>query len=122
MLARNTIVSSLTFAVGLAVLWLLVEMLGVAKVPAAAISFMAATTIHYMFGRAWIFRGTDRGVAAGYAFFLINAGLGLVLTTGLFALLLAFTPIHYLAARILVSVVAGLAMFGLNAVLNFRRL
>ena len=40
----------------------------------------------------------------------------------LFDALVRFTPIHYLVARVIVSVFAGLVMFLLNAVLNFRRL
>ena len=39
----------------------------------------------------------------------------------LFAALLKWTAIHYLVARVIVSVFAGLAMFVLNAVLNFRQ-
>ncbi len=122
MLGRNTVVSCFTFLLGLLLLWLLVERAGLAKVPAAALSFLFSTTLHYVFGRTWIFRGTERGVAQGYVYFLINAGVGLALTTGLFAAVIALSDIHYLAARVLVSVVAGLAMFLLNATLNFRRL
>lgn len=122
MLGRNTVVSCCTFVAGLLLLWLLVEKVGLAKVPAAALSFLFATTLHYVFGRTWIFRGTERGVAAGYVYFLINAGLGLVVTTTLFAAMIELTSINYLVARVLVSVVAGLAMFLLNAILNFRRL
>lgn len=122
MLGRNTVVSCCTFVLGLVLLWLLVERLGLGKVPSAALSFLCATTLHYVFGRTWIFRGTERSVAAGYAYFLINAGIGLVVTTTLFALMIEFTSINYLIARVLVSVVAGLLMFLLNALLNFRRL
>jgi hypothetical protein len=43
-------------------------------------------------------------------------------TVALFALLTKLTPLHYLAARTLVSVIAGLAMFLSNAILNFKRL
>jgi hypothetical protein len=35
---------------------------------------------------------------------------------------LRWTPVHYLVARVLVSVVAGLAMFLSNAIWNFKRL
>ncbi len=122
MLGRNTVVSTGAFLVGLGVLWLLVEQAGVAKVPATGVSFIVATSLHYVFGRTWIFAGTQRGVASGYAYFLINAGIGFVVTTGLFALLIAVTPIHYMVVRILVSLVAGLVMFLLNALFNFRRL
>lgn len=122
MLGRNTIVSCCTFVSGLVVLWLLVEEFGMAKVPAAALSFLFATTLHYIFGRTWIFRGTERALAAGYVYFLVNAGVGLAVTTILFAALIALTSINYLVARVLVSVAAGLLMFLLNAILNFRRL
>ncbi len=120
LLVRNTVVSCIVFALGLALLWALVEKLGFDKLVAAAAAFLAANTLHYVFGRTWIYRGTERGVALGYAFFLVNTGVGLVITTLLFAAFLEWTSINYLVARVLVSLVAGLAMFLLNAVLNFR--
>lgn len=121
MLLRNTIVGTFVFLVGLGVLWGLVEWGKMGAVPAAAIGFLVSNSLHYVLGRTWIFRGTDRGVGAGYLFFLINAGLGMAITILLFAALLEWTPIHYLVARVIVSVFAGLAMFVLNAVLNFRQ-
>lgn len=122
MLARNTVVSCGVFAFDLALLWALVELGGMGKLLAAALAFIAANSIHYVFGRTWIFRGTERGVAAGYGYFLINAGVGLVVTMVLFAALIRWTPINYLVGRTLVSVVAGLTVFLLNAIWNFRRL
>ena len=122
MLLRNTAVSCLVFVFSLALLWLLVETMRFDKLLAAALSFVTASSVHYAFGRAWIFRGTERGVTAGYAYFLVNAGVGLVITVTLYAAFLRFTSINYLVARTIVSVFAGLAMFILNATLNFRRL
>jgi putative flippase GtrA len=122
LLARNTAVSLATFLFGLAVMWVLVELMGASKVFAAGISFLAATSLHYVFGRSWIFRGTERKAAAGYGYFLINAGIGLTVTVSLFAALVSWTPMSYLVARVLVSVFAGLVMFMLNAVLNFKQL
>jgi putative flippase GtrA len=122
MLVRNTIVSTLCFVFDLGLLWVLVRQMGMAKVPAAALGFVAANSVHYAFGRTWIFHGSDRGLGAGYVYFLINATVGLVVTVSLFALMLRYTPVNYIVARILVSVVAGLAVFVLNAMLNFRRL
>ena len=121
LLIRNTIVSCLVFAFGLALLWALVELAGMNKLAAAAVGFLASNSIHYVFGRTWIYRGTERGVASGYGYFLVNAGIGLVITIALFAAFLRWTPLHYLVARIVVSVFAGLAMFLLNAILNFKR-
>jgi len=60
--------------------------------------------------------------APGFAFFLVNAGLGLAVTEILFGAMVRHTEIHYMLARILVSVVAGLMIFLLNATLNFGRL
>jgi putative flippase GtrA len=121
MLVRNTVVSCFVFGIGLVVLWALVQFLGVPKVIAAGIGFVIANTLHYMLGRAWIFRGSDRGVGSGYALFLVNSGVGLLVTTVLYAALLAVTHMNYLVARALVSLVAGLVVFVLNAALNFRQ-
>jgi putative flippase GtrA len=121
MLARNTVVSCFCFAFDLLLLWGLVR-LGWGKLEAATLGFVAANTLHYGLGRTWIFRGTGRGVKAGYAFFLINAIVGLIVTMALYAAFLHYTPLNYIVARVLVSVFAGLTVFVLNAVLNFRRL
>jgi putative flippase GtrA len=121
MLVRNTVASTAVFAISLGVLWLLVEVAGMDKVLAAAIGFLVAQTVHYVLGRSWVYRGTDRGVAAGYAIFLATAALGLGITLGLFAALLRYTAINYLFARVIVSVFAGLAMFAINATVNFRK-
>lgn len=122
MLVRNTVVSCFAFAFDLALLWALVEYAGMGKLLAATIGFIAANTLHYVFAQSWIFRGTERGIAAGYFYFLVNAAIGLAVTIILFAAFLEWTAIHYVAARILVSVIAGLTVFLLNAMLNFRRL
>ena len=122
MLARNTVVSCAVFAFDLALLWVLVEFAHTDKVLAAALAFVAATSLHYGFCHSWIFSGTERGLASGYVYFLINAVIGLVITVALFAALVRWTPINYLVGRTFVSLVAGLTVFLLNAVFNFRRL
>ena len=121
MLWRNTVVSCSVFVIGLGVLYALVQWARFSEVPAAGIGFLTANTLHYVLGRAWIFRGTDRGRASGYALFLINAGVGLAVTMALYAALLELTSLHYLTARVIVSLFAGLVVFVLNAVFNFRQ-
>ncbi|MEZ5682012.1 MAG: GtrA family protein [Erythrobacter sp.] len=121
MLVRNTIVSTGVFLVGLGVLWLLVEHAHVDPVLATGLSFLIANSIHYVFGRAWIFAGSERKLTTGYALFLMNALVGLAVTVGLFWVLTEFTPMNYLVARVIVSVFAGLAVFALNATVNFRQ-
>lgn len=121
MLVRNTVVSTAVFLLGLGLLWLLVQKAGVDEVAAAGVSFLVANSLHYVLGRAWIFRGTERPVRSGYVFFLMNSAIGLAITVTMFAALLRLTGVHYLLARVIVSVFAGLAVFVLNATLNFRR-
>jgi hypothetical protein len=120
LLARNTVVSIGVFGFGLGLLWLLVED-GMAKLPAAALTFIAANTIHYVFGRTWIYHGTERKLAAGYAYFIVNSLVGLAVTLLLFAAFLGL-GMNYIVARIVTSLFAGLVLFVLNAVLNFRSL
>ena len=122
MLWRNTVVSTGVFLGGLGVLWLLVEKAGMNEVLATGISFVLANSVHYVFGRTWIFAGSDRKLATGYLIFLTNSIVGLAVTVGLFWVLTELTPMNYLVARVIVSVFAGLAVFGLNAVVNFRQL
>ena len=50
-----------------------------------------------------------------------DALAGLIVTMALFELLVRYTPIHYLLARAIVSLAAGLLIFVLNAVFNFRK-
>lgn len=103
-------------------MWFLVERLSADKIVAAGTSFLVATSLHYGFGRSWVFRGTERGLATGYGYFVINALIGLALTVSLFAALVSWTSINYLVARVIVSIFAGLVMFLLNARLNFKQL
>lgn len=119
-LARNTVVSTFVFAIDLALLWALVEKGGMEKVVAAAVAFIIANSLHYLFGRVWIFQGTERAPVTGYFYFLANAGVGMVITLLLFAAFVALLPAYYLIGRVLVSVVSGLTVFVLNAVFNFR--
>ena len=120
LLVRNSVVSVFVFAFDIALLFLLVERGGIETLTATTLAFIAANSLHYAVARLWIFAGTERHLGSGYVFFLTNALVGWLVTISLLALLLQFTPMHYLVARVLVSVFAGLAVFVLNAVFNFR--
>jgi putative flippase GtrA len=121
LLGRDALVSSATFAIGLALMWAFVEFAKIDETVAAAVSFAVGNSLHYAVARSWIYRGTSRGVAQGYGYFLANAGVGLLIMVLLFAALTGWTSMHYLIARALASIVAGSIIFVLNAVLNFRR-
>ena len=119
---RNTLASVVAFGIDLALLWMLVELSGLAYLAAAAIAFLVAMSVHYGLSRIWVFKGSRRGLATGYVYFLVNAGIGLVVTLAVFWALLEWLGIHYLFARLVASIIAGLLVFFLNAVFNFKAL
>jgi putative flippase GtrA len=122
LLGRDALVSSVTFALGLGLMWVFVELAKIDETVAAAVSFAVGNSLHYAVARLWVYRGTTRGLAQGYGYFLANAGIGLVIMVLLFAALTGWTSMHYLVARALASIAAGSIIFVLNAVFNFRRI
>jgi putative flippase GtrA len=119
---KNTIASAFVFGVDIALLWLLVEFVDLSYLPAAALAFLVAMSIHYVISRLWIFTESDRGIASGYFYFLINTGVGLVVTLATFWALINLLDFHYLLARVGASIVAGILVFVLNGVFNFKEI
>lgn len=122
MFGRNTVASTIAFALDLAILWGLVELAGFPRVPAAVVAFLIPMVVFYVLERQWVFAGTERGVAAGFVFFAVNVGIGFAVMLAVYWSLLLVTDIHYLIARVAASVANGVVMFVLNGVLNFKQL
>jgi putative flippase GtrA len=119
---RNTVASIVCFGIDVAILWVLVEFAGFTYLPGATVAFLIAMSIQYLISRVWVFRGTKQGVAKGYVWFLVNAGIGLVITLAVFAAFIWWVGVHYLIARLIASALAGIAVFFLNALFNFKEL
>ncbi len=122
MFGRNTVASSIAFALDLLILWGLVELLATPRVIAAVIAFLLPMILFYALSRTWVFPGTDRGVAIGFVYFLTNVGIGFVVMLGVFWALLELTELFYLLARVAASVVSGIVIFLLNGFFNFKQL
>jgi putative flippase GtrA len=122
MFGRNTVASTIAFALDLIILWSLVELLETPRVLAAVIAFIVPMTLFYVLSREWVFPGTNRGVAAGYIFFLVNIGIGFVVMLAVFIALINLTDAHYLVARVAGSIVSGILIFFLNGIFNFKQL
>ena len=113
MFGRHTVASTIAFALDLAILWSLVELAGIAHMPAAIIAFLLPMTLAYVLEREWVFPGTRRGVAKGYLYYAINVGIGTLLMLATFWALMEIAGFHYLIARVLASgVVAYHPAFG----------
>jgi putative flippase GtrA len=122
MFGRNTVASIITFSLDLAILWSLVELVGIPHVIAAVAAFIVPMILFYILERQWVFPGTNRNVATGFLYFMINVGIGFAAMLATFWALLEFTPLHYLLARVLASVVNGIVIFLLNGLFNFKQL
>jgi putative flippase GtrA len=122
MFGRNTVASSITFLLDLAILWALVEFASMPQMAAAAVAFVLPLILFYFLQRQWVFAGTERRVAEGLAYFSMNVAIAFLAMLAVFWVLLEFTALHYLLARLLASVVYGLLLFALNGRFNFKQL
>lgn len=118
--ARNAVSSGLCFAIDMALIWLMVSRLGVDKYVAVTLGFLVANSLNYGLARVWVFRESERGIFTGYVYYLTNALVGLAVILAGFALLTGVFELHYLAARVIVSLCSGTLVFVLNATLNFH--
>lgn len=118
--AGHSAAGAAAFVLDIALLWLLVEQAGWRYMPAAALAFVIAASLHYALARRFVYRGSGRGVRTGYALFLVNAAIGLAVTLGGLTLLVEWAGVPYLVARVLSSLKAGIVGFVLNAAFNFR--
>lgn len=117
---RNAVASTFCFLIDMALIWAMVSKLGVDKYVAVTIGFLTANALNYVLARLWVFKDSDRGLFSGYVLFLGNALIGLAIILGGFALLTGPIELHYLVARVVVSMCAGTIVFILNATLNFH--
>lgn len=118
--ARYALVGGGTFALDLAFIALMTELFGLPYYVSTAIGFPLAVSLNYFISRRFVFKGTQRRIHHGYAYFLGIALLGAtVVTTGV-TLLVIFAGMHYFPARILVACVVGMGNYLFNLYLNFR--
>lgn len=119
---KNAVASTASFLFDLLLISLMIERWGWNKLLAVCVGFILANALHYLLARAWIFRGSLRGIASGYIYFLGNSLLGLGIILALFAFLADGLGVPYLIARVIASLCAGTIVFILNATINFRQL
>lgn len=117
---RYAAVGVTTLAFDLLLLAAVIELGGVPYYAAVPLCFAIAVSINYLISRRHVFHGTKRGFHAGYAYFLLTAGMGAVLTTSGVAFLIEFFGVHYLPARLGVAGVVGMANYLFNLHFNFR--
>ncbi|MES2409773.1 MAG: GtrA family protein [Patescibacteria group bacterium] len=109
-----------TFIIDLSILWFLTDVAGVYYLLATLFAFLVGVTINYFASRHFVFKGTSRGVKKGYEYFLGIVSLGVILTLSIMYVLVNFTQLNILEARIITSGFIGIFNFLMNDTFNFK--
>ena len=117
---RYAVVGVTTLSFDLLLLFVVIEYGGIPYYAAVPLCFAIAVSINYLISRKHVFHGTTRNFHTGYAYFLLTAGMGALLTTSGVAFLIEFFGVHYLPARLGVAGVVGIANYLFNLHFNFR--
>ncbi len=117
---KYTAVGTSTFALDLALLFFLTDVLGVYYVFSAGIAFAIAVSLNYWLSREHVFPETERALESGYVIFLAIAGVGLFTVMGLMYLAVDVLGFSYILSRIIIAGFVGLWTYGMNLYVNFK--
>jgi putative flippase GtrA len=96
------------------------ELLRIPYYLATPFAFLIAVSLNYALSRSFVFRGTERPLHHGYAYFILIALAGALAITGAVYLLVTYLHLYYLVARIIVAGFVGMANYLANLHWNFR--
>lgn len=119
-LFKYALVGGSTFAFDLVILYAMTDLAGIPYYVSTPLAFVIAVSINYFVSRKFVFKGTQRHIHHGYAYFLGVAILGGLLISGAVAGLVTLFALHYLVARTLVACVVGLGNYLFNLHINFK--
>lgn len=109
-----------TFALDLALLFILTEVFAINYILASGVAFFFAVSLNYVVSRRMVFSETKRKALRGYVNFLLFAGMGMFLTMLGMYVLVSMYAFHYIAARILIAGFVGVWGYLLNLYINFK--
>jgi len=93
---------------------------GIWYLVAVGVTFIIGTTVQYFAVHLFVFKDSDREFKEGYAYFMLIAVIGLILTLGLviiFSYVLHMPPIR---ARIMTAIIVGIWNFVGNYFISFE--
>ena len=102
-----------------AVLWLLVESVHIAVVPATTAGFVVGAVVNYALNRRFVFASNASHVVALPKFLLV-AACGAVINGLAVAWLLAITDVHYLLIQLVATAAVLVWNFAANYLWTFR--
>lgn len=118
--SKYSLVGLGTFLFDLLLLYILTEFFGVNDVFAAGLAFWVAVSINYVLSRKYIFKGTTRGVGAGYVNFLLIVSIGSLVVMGGMYVLVTVLGFGLLISRVSIAIVTGIWNYLMNLFVNFK--
>ncbi len=109
-----------TLAGELSLTAMLLYVFSIPTLTAIGTGFFVSLSISYFIFRKYTFRGTKRGVAAGFIYFSIIAASGLLISIFGSNFLMTQFELAPLLARFLMAAPTGLCNFLINLVYNFK--
>lgn len=117
---RYSLIGGVTFLFDLALLFIMIDYLGINYVVAAGLGFSIAVSLNYAISRNFVFKGAEISYRKGYVNFILIAAFGVLLVMAGVYLLVSMFAVHYLVARVAVSGVSGLFNYLTNLYFNFK--
>ncbi|KND49717.1 MAG: hypothetical protein AB203_01365 [Parcubacteria bacterium C7867-008] len=117
---RYALVGGSTLTFDLILLYIATDIYGVPYYISTPIAFLIAVSLNYVISRRFVFKGTERRMHHGYAYFMTIGFIGSLLTTGLVTIVVSTTGLYYLYARFIVATIIGLGNYLFNLYVNFR--
>lgn len=109
-----------TFLFDIALLATLLLLTDLHYLLAVSISFVTAVSLNFTISYTWVFRGTQRKVATGYAFFFSIAAIDIAIIAILVSFFVSTLGSGVLITRILVGCLVGILNFLINTFFNFK--
>ncbi len=117
---KYSLVGTTTFAFDLLLLFVSIHFFHIQYLVATASSFLISVSVNYHFSRKHVFSGTSRGHVAGYSSFIVMSGVGLLIISGLMALLVGVFGWNYLVSRILIAGFVGIGNYLFSLFVTFK--
>lgn len=117
---KYSVIGVSTFIIDLSILWFLTDVLGAHYLFATFFAFLVGVSINYFTSRRLVFKETSRGLRIGYIYFLGIVVCGVTLTLGIMYVLVNYTQLNILEARIITSGFIGIFNFLMNDTFNFK--
>ncbi len=87
---------------------------------AVGVTFVIGTTIQYFAVHRFVFKDSEREFKDGYAYFMLVALVGLILTLSLVFIFTFVLSVHPIRARVITAIIVGVWNFLANYFLSFE--